>query len=47
MTKKVNKTTEAGADVVSVSAAVAGRIREFRRQQKLSLDELSRRAGVS
>ncbi|MDC6116608.1 XRE family transcriptional regulator [Serratia rubidaea] len=47
MTKKVNKTTEAGADVVSVSAAVAGRIREFRRQQKLSLDELSRRAGIS
>jgi transcriptional regulator with XRE-family HTH domain len=47
MTKKVNKSTDSGADIESVSEAVAARIKAFRKQQKLSLDELSRRAGVS
>lgn len=47
MTKKVNKPTDSGADVQRVSEAVAARIKAFRKQQKLSLDELSRRAGVS
>ncbi|MGP2471186.1 helix-turn-helix domain-containing protein [Yersinia sp. 2540 StPb PI] len=47
MTNKVNKTTAAGADILSVSEAVSGRIKAFRKQKKLSLDELSRRASVS
>ena len=47
MTKKVNKTTEAGADIDSVSAAVSRSIKTHRKAQKLSLDELARRAGVS
>ena len=47
MTKKVNISTESGADVQFVSAAVAGKLKQHRKQQKLSLDELSRRAGVS
>ena len=47
MTKKVNIPTDAGADLDTVSQAVAARIKTFRQQQKLSLDELSRRAGVS
>jgi transcriptional regulator with XRE-family HTH domain len=47
MTKKVNISTEAGADVQNVSAAVSQRLRELRRNQNLTLDELSRRSGVS
>ena len=47
MTKKVNIPTDSGADLQTVSQAVAVRIKAFRQQQKLSLDELSRRAGVS
>lgn len=47
MTEKVNISTDAGADVQTVSAAVAARLKEHRKKQKLSLDELSRRAGVS
>ncbi|QHM75258.1 HTH-type transcriptional regulator SinR [Mixta theicola] len=47
MTKKVNKLTSAGADIASVSAAVSSSIKAWRKQQKISLDELSRRAGVS
>lgn len=47
MTNKVNITTEAGADVATVSQAVSDRIKSWRKSQKLSLDELSRRAGVS
>lgn len=47
MTKKVNKTTEAGANIDSVSAAVSRSIKTQRKAQKLSLDELARRAGVS
>ncbi|WP_024303013.1 helix-turn-helix domain-containing protein [Pseudogulbenkiania sp. MAI-1] len=47
MTKKVNISTDSGADVHSVSEAVAAKLKEHRKKQKLSLDELSRRAGVS
>ena len=47
MTKKVNITTGAGADVASVNQAVSDSIKSWRKSQKLSLDELSRRAGVS
>lgn len=47
MTKKVNITTEVGADIENVSAAVSSRIRDLRRERGLTLDELSRRSGVS
>ncbi|TDN61302.1 XRE family transcriptional regulator [Paraburkholderia sp. BL10I2N1] len=47
MTKKVNISTASGANVEAVSAAVAARIKGYRKERKLSLDELSRRAGVS
>lgn len=47
MTKKVNISTDSGADVQIVSEAVAAKLKEHRKKQKLSLDELSRRAGVS
>lgn len=47
MTKKVNISTDAGADIQNVSAAVSSRLKELRREQALTLDELSRRAGVS
>lgn len=47
MTDKVNIMTGAGADVAQVSLAVANRIRSWRKEKKLSLDELSRRASVS
>lgn len=47
MTKKVNIPTESGADVQTVSEAVSAKLKAHRKQQKLSLDELSRRAGVS
>lgn len=47
MTKKVNLVTGAGADVSTVNEAVSHRIKQYRKQKKLSLDELSRRANVS
>lgn len=47
MSKIVNITTDPGADAATISAALATRLRQYRQQQKLSLDELSRRAGVS
>ncbi|PLD61621.1 XRE family transcriptional regulator [Klebsiella quasipneumoniae] len=47
MTKKVNLVTDAGADVSTVNEAVSHRIKQYRKQKKLSLDELSRRANVS
>jgi len=47
VTNKVNILTSQGADVDRVSEALAERIRAFRQQQKLSLDALARRAGVS
>ena len=47
MTNKVNIMTESGADVQHVSAAVASQLKQHRKERKLSLDELSRRSGVS
>ncbi|UQY42970.1 helix-turn-helix domain-containing protein [Erwinia sp. PK3-005] len=47
MTTKVNITTDAGANVSQVSEAIALRIKAYRKKKKLSLDELSRRAGIS
>lgn len=47
MTDKVNIMTVQGADVAQVSLAVANRIRNWRKDKKMSLDELSRRASVS
>lgn len=47
MTKKVNLMTEADSIVSTVNAAVSQRIKSYRKQKKISLDELSRRAGVS
>ncbi|WAH52778.1 helix-turn-helix domain-containing protein [Pseudescherichia vulneris] len=47
MTKKVNITTTGGADVSAINEAVSQRIKLFRSQKKLSLDELSRLSGVS
>lgn len=47
MTKKVNISTDQGSDIQFVSEAVSRRLREERRNKKLSLDELARRAGVS
>lgn len=47
MAPKVNITTESGANVEQVSQALAGRLKTWRKEKKLSLDELSRRAAVS
>lgn len=47
MSKTVNIMTDPGADAESISAALASRLKQHRKEQKLSLDELSRRAGVS
>ncbi|WP_040069693.1 XRE family transcriptional regulator [Pseudomonas batumici] len=47
MTKKVNISTYPGADAQAVSEAVARKLKYERKKQKITLDELSRRAGVS
>ncbi|RTR02981.1 XRE family transcriptional regulator [Halomonas nitroreducens] len=47
MTKKVNILTSPGADAQSVSLAIASKLKAHRKDQKLSLDELARRAGIS
>lgn len=47
MTKKVNLPTASGADASTINEAVSLRIKQFRSQKKMSLDELSRRSGVS
>ncbi|UXT61238.1 helix-turn-helix domain-containing protein (plasmid) [Agrobacterium fabrum] len=47
MEKKVNISTDTVADVERVSATVSQNLKIFRRQNGLSLDELSRRSGVS
>lgn len=47
MTKKVNITTDSGADAQFVNQAVAIKIKEHRKRLKLSLDALSKRAGIS
>lgn len=45
MTKKVNIMTD--ADAAAVNNAISARLKGYRSEKKLSLDELSRRAGVS
>ncbi|AHY07655.1 helix-turn-helix domain-containing protein [Serratia plymuthica] len=47
MTNKVNISTEHGADIQTVNEAVSSTIKQHRKDKKLTLDELSRRAGVS
>ncbi|MDT3250228.1 XRE family transcriptional regulator [Serratia sp. root2] len=47
MTNKVNISTENGADIQTVNEAVSSTIKQHRKNKKLTLDELSRRAGVS
>lgn len=47
MTNKVNISTGLGSDVQTVSQAVSRRLKRERQDQRLSLDELSRRSGVS
>lgn len=47
MTNKVNISTEHGADIRTVNEAVSSTIKQHRKNKKLTLDELSRRAGVS
>jgi transcriptional regulator with XRE-family HTH domain len=44
--QKVNLMTDANAIVSTVNEAVSQRIKLYRKQKKISLDELSRRAGV-
>jgi transcriptional regulator with XRE-family HTH domain len=47
MTKKVNISTNMGANFSTVSEAISRRIKEYRKQRKLSFDQLSLRAGIS
>ncbi|MBK0090008.1 MULTISPECIES: helix-turn-helix domain-containing protein [Erwiniaceae] len=47
MTNKVNITTDTGSDIECVNEAVSASIKNHRKNLKISLDELSRRAGVS
>jgi transcriptional regulator with XRE-family HTH domain len=47
MTNKVNITTDAGANVRTVSEAVSRKLKQERQKQQITLDELSRRSGVS
>lgn len=47
MTKKFNIATESGADIENVSAAVSRKLKQLRKARNWTLDELSRRAGVS
>lgn len=47
MTDKVNIMTDSGANAESVNQAVAAKIKEHRKRLKLSLDALSKKAGIS
>lgn len=47
MEKKYDISTEAVSDVERVSATVSQNLKLFRRQNGLTLDELSRKSGVS
>ena len=47
MTKKVNLMTDANSILNTVNEAVSQRIKRYRKQKKISLDELSSRAGIS
>lgn len=47
MNKKVNISTSTGADATVINETLASAVRQYRSQRKMSLDELSRLAGVS
>lgn len=47
MNKKVNITTDVGATASVINEALSTAIKKYRRQRKMSLDELSRQANVS
>lgn len=47
MTLNINISTTPGADAHAVSLAVARTLKQARKAQKITLDELSRRSGVS
>lgn len=47
MTNKVNIMTDPISNVQSINQAIAGRIKDHRKQLKLSLDALSKKAGIS
>lgn len=47
MNDKVNITTDSSNDLNRINDAVSRRIKRFRSEKKISLDELSRRSGVS
>lgn len=47
MNKKVNITTGTGSDASAINATLSRYIKQYRRQKRLSLDELSRLTGVS
>ncbi|EPH6761131.1 helix-turn-helix domain-containing protein [Cronobacter dublinensis] len=47
MTQKVNIMTDKGADADSLSLALAKRLKTWRKENKVTLDALSQRAGVS
>ncbi|WEF30093.1 helix-turn-helix domain-containing protein [Klebsiella aerogenes] len=47
MNKKVNIATAGDNDLSRINEAVSRRIKQFRSEKKISLDELSRRSGVS
>lgn len=47
MTRKVNITTDIGADFENVNAALSRRLKALRTENGLTLDELSKRSGVS
>lgn len=47
MTKKVNILTDPATHALTVSEAVACKLKAYRKMQKLSLDEFARHSGVS
>lgn len=47
MTNKVNMSTDSGADADFINQAVAVKLKEYRKRRKLSLDALSKSAGIS
>lgn len=47
MSPKVHISSDAGADIANVSAAVTRKFKELRKARGLSLDELSRSSGIS
>jgi transcriptional regulator with XRE-family HTH domain len=47
MIRKVNISTSVGANAEQVSAAVSRKLKLYRKQNRFTLDELSRRSGIS